>query len=259
MSRKDYVQAASTGLEILRKQPNNVKAEFLTALAFQHNNQTDKARQHYLHIIQSHPNLPEPRNNLALIYLQQGQHEEAIDLLISSMQTNPAYATIWSNLKSIYQGLASEAYRKALNSESGSSNAMEGIELAELTTLSEPPAATQTSSTNMEETHETIDPASVPALTLAPALVPAPSLSSPAASYPLPGVSLEDQLTKTLQDWASAWSTQNIEQYILAYTEDYKGNSSSHADWVEQRRSRILKPGEIKVELNVTAQCKIKG
>jgi len=250
INRKDYAKAASTGLEILRMQPNNAKVEFLTALAFQYDNQTDKAREHYLHIIQNHPNLPEPRNNLALIYLQQGQHEEAIDLLISSMQTNPAYATIWQNLKSIYQGLASEAYRKALNSENSSSNAMEGIELSELTTLSEATAETPAASTNKASPAEISEPTSVPELTLAPALVPEPSLSSPVASFSPPKENIEDQLTQTLLDWASAWSAQDIEQYINAYTDDYRGSDATHEAWIEQRRSRILKPGKIRVELN---------
>jgi len=111
LEKQKYASAATTGLSLLRKNPDNARAKFLTAVALQNNNQPSLAKKHYQQLIQSNPELPEPRNNLAMIYLQQGKHDQAVDLLISSLKTHPAYATAWSNLSNLYKGLASEAYR----------------------------------------------------------------------------------------------------------------------------------------------------
>ena len=95
LNQHDYNRAAQTGLAILRQQPENIQAQFLTAVAFQNNKQPDIAQRYYQQIIRSHPELPEPRNNLAMIYMDQEQYDLAIDQLIASLKTNPAYATAW--------------------------------------------------------------------------------------------------------------------------------------------------------------------
>jgi hypothetical protein len=51
--------------------------------------------------------------------------------------------------------------------------------------------------------------------------------------------------------WASAWSSQNVKKYLAFYASDYfSSGSGSRANWEDQRRERLTKPGFIEVKLN---------
>ena len=235
LSQQQYSRAAKTGLGVLRQHPDNIQAQFLTAVAFQHNDQPDIAERYYLQLIETNPELPEPRNNLAMIYMNQGKYDQSIDLLITSLKTHPAYATAWQNLNLLYQGLASEAYRKALSKEKNPRGVMDKIQLSALSSLhnvstpiSKPPV-------------KPIEVAQVePAATI---IKKAVEIKKP-AQYPI------EEFIEPLQNWATAWSQKKFNDYIQAYSKNYKGGKSSHQKWVEYRRSRILKPGSIQVQLS---------
>jgi ketosteroid isomerase-like protein len=58
--------------------------------------------------------LPEPYNNLAVLYASSGQYEKARITLEKAIRTNPSYMTAYENLGDVYGKLASQAYDKAL-------------------------------------------------------------------------------------------------------------------------------------------------
>ncbi|MCK4710493.1 MAG: tetratricopeptide repeat protein [Gammaproteobacteria bacterium] len=239
LKKNRYSQAAKIGLAMLRQQPKDIQAQFLTAVAFQQNRQPEIAQRYYLQIINSNPELPEPRNNLAMIYMDKGQYDEAINLLITSLKTHPAYATVWQNLNLLYQGLASEAYRKALSKENNSRSVMDKIQLSALSTLYG----------STTQTPEPSKPAPKKAKPLQLAKVPAPVAETKTIKAIVPAENTQDNLIKPLQDWASAWSQKKFDNYINAYAKDYKGNKASHQAWVNYRRTRIMKAGGINVQL----------
>ncbi len=234
LNQQQYSRAAKTGLAMLRQQPDNTQARFLTAVAFQHNGQPGIAERHYLQLIKTNPELPEPRNNLAMIYIDQGKYDQAIDLLISSLKTNPAYATAWQNLNLLYQGLASEAYRKALSKEKNPRGVMDKIQLSALTSL-----------------HNVSTPIAKPPVKPVKVvqIEPTATIVKKAVEIKRPAQYSVEEFIKPLQEWATAWSQKNFDNYVLAYSKKYKGGKSSHQQWVDYRRSRILKPGSIQVKL----------
>ena len=61
---------------------------------------------------------------------------------------------------------------------------------------------------------------------------------------------IEQTLIKTVEDWASKWSSKDFDGYINAYSKTYKGNQPSHQAWVDYRRPRILRAGHIQVNLS---------
>jgi len=63
---------------------------------------------------EDYPDLPEPYNNLAVLYASQGQYEKARDALEAAIRTHPSYSTAHENLGDIYAKMASQAYGKAL-------------------------------------------------------------------------------------------------------------------------------------------------
>lgn len=241
LKKQKYASAATTGLSLLRQQPDNIQAQFLTALAFQNNDQLKQAKRYYQQIIETHPELPEPRNNLAMIYLEQGQHDRAVNLLIASLKTHPAYATAWQNLSNLYKGLASEAYRKALNDGNDTQNVKFKIQLTALNNLHSysvstkkiPAKPIQIAKYNPKKANS-----SKPQ--------PKPVIEKTSNSYPQDNNQL---IISAVKNWASAWSQKDFDLYTNAYTRTFKGKAINHQEWMRQREKRIKKPGNIDVTL----------
>ena len=82
IEQKRFADAAATGEKFLSGSPEHVHAAFLTAYAYQMSAQENKAIEKYRQIIAENPRLPEPRNNLAMIYLAQGDYDRASQLLV---------------------------------------------------------------------------------------------------------------------------------------------------------------------------------
>ncbi len=235
-----YQQAIDIGQALLANKADDTQVLFLTALALQKSQRLDQAQIYYQQIIQLHPDLPEPRNNLAIIFLQKGKHDQAVDLLIESLNTHPAYATAWQNLSNLYRGLASEAYRKALSEDNNASSVIDSIQLSELTRIHSLPepviSITRVVSPAVETASVAVDSQAATA-------------SQPAQSPPSVGKDIEQTLIQTVEDWADNWSNKKFDAYVDAYTENYKGKLISHKAWVEYRRPRIMRPGLLQVEL----------
>lgn len=64
-------------------------------------------------LTRDYPELPEPWNNLAVLYAGQGQLDKAEQALVAALRINPAYATALENLGDVRVRQAAEAYRRA--------------------------------------------------------------------------------------------------------------------------------------------------
>ena len=93
---------------------NNVTYRFLKGLILTRMDQLELARDVFIEITISNPDLLEPYNNLAVIYASLGDFDKAKDLLEQAINTHPAYATAHENIGDIYAKLASQAYNQAL-------------------------------------------------------------------------------------------------------------------------------------------------
>jgi ketosteroid isomerase-like protein len=65
-------------------------------------------------LTRDYPHMPEPYNNLAVLYAADGQERKAAEALEQAIRTNPSYSTAHENLGDLYARMASEAYSKAL-------------------------------------------------------------------------------------------------------------------------------------------------
>jgi ketosteroid isomerase-like protein len=77
-------------------------------------NRTDEAVVALNKMASEYPQLPEPHNNLAVIYAARGQQDKARLALEAALRTHPAYAVAMENLTQVYARQAKEAYAKAL-------------------------------------------------------------------------------------------------------------------------------------------------
>lgn len=58
-------------------------------------------------------------------------------------------------------------------------------------------------------------------------------------------------IDRAVRTWASAWSAQNVEAYLAAYSPDFVPASGARRDqWVQQRRERIGKARNPQVSLD---------
>ncbi|MBL8508800.1 MAG: tetratricopeptide repeat protein, partial [Chitinimonas sp.] len=98
----------------LAKTPRDARLRLLRGNALAQLGRSGEAIQVFTALTGDYPNLPEPYNNLAALYAQQGQLDKARAALQMALQTNPAYATAHANLADVYARLAAQAYDKAL-------------------------------------------------------------------------------------------------------------------------------------------------
>ncbi|MBF0310188.1 MAG: tetratricopeptide repeat protein [Magnetococcales bacterium] len=120
---RDYDQALRRLDVMLRKDPKNVPGRFLMGVVLTEQKRRDEAIKVYRSLTEDYPELPEPYNNLAVLYAEQGGFDQAKEALQKAIQTHPTYATAHENLGDIYAQMASQAYGKALQLNRGNAAA----------------------------------------------------------------------------------------------------------------------------------------
>ena len=113
----------------LQEDDKSVTYRFLKGLILTRMNELDQARTLFVELTNDHPELPEPYNNLAVIYASQGDFEKARDALQKAISTHPSYATAHENMGDIYAKMASKAYNQALELDSDNTSAKAKLSL----------------------------------------------------------------------------------------------------------------------------------
>ena len=98
----------------LASKPKDAKARFLKGLILTEQGEITDAINIFSSLTADYPELPEPYNNLAVLYANQGQYDNAKLSLEMAIRTHPSYATAHENLGDIYARMASQAYDRAL-------------------------------------------------------------------------------------------------------------------------------------------------
>jgi len=268
-----HQQALDRVNKVLAAKPRDAQARVLKGLILTEQGNTKEAVLIFTKLTEDYPDLPEPYNNLAVIYAAQGQYDKARGALEQSIRTHPSYATAYENLGDVYSKLASQAYDKALQLDSSNSAAQNKLALvrelvggaprgttAAAAAAAKPPAkppVTVAAATPPAETKPAPAPAApAPAAEVkpaAPAAVPAaPAAAAPEkpAAKPAPAAAGgSDEVLKMLNAWAAAWSKKNVDAYLAFYAKDFKTpNGEARAEWEQGRRVRIQGPKSISVE-----------
>src|SRR5688500_12909923 len=113
---------------VLKAQQKDPQARFLKGLLLTEQKKTGDAIQVFTSLTEDYPELPEPYNNLAVLYASQGNYDKAKSALELAIHTHPSYATAHENLGDVYAQLASRAYDRALQLDKN--NAAAQVKLA---------------------------------------------------------------------------------------------------------------------------------
>ncbi|NTV11074.1 MAG: tetratricopeptide repeat protein, partial [Zoogloea sp.] len=132
-----HAQALDKADQFLASKPRDAQMRFLKGVALSELNRPAEAIGVFQKLTEDYPELPEPYNNLAVLYAQQRQYEKARNALEMAIRTHPSYATAHENLGDVYARLASQAYDKALQIDSSNVGAQNKLSLIrDLITLS---------------------------------------------------------------------------------------------------------------------------
>ena len=93
--------------------PRDPQLRFLRAVALADSGKPAEAIDAFVQLTEEYPELPEPYNNLAVLYASQNQLEKARAALETAIRTKPDYATAHENLGDIHAKLASQSYLRA--------------------------------------------------------------------------------------------------------------------------------------------------
>jgi len=245
--------------EQLSINPDDVQTLFLKGLILARMDRLKESEAVFIGLTEKHPELPEPYNNLAVVYAASGDYDKAEEALRMAINTHPSYATAHENLGDIYAKMASQAYNNALKLDSTNQETKEKLSMiSDLISAPEPVAAAQVA--------EVIKPAPE---TLAQ-VEPRPAQSSDktetkseptlAKFEPEPTTILEPpfdeeaarkEVKSAVNSWANAWSAKDVDNYVKSYSAKFvPPNKLSRSKWQEQRRVRLTKPRYIKVLLD---------
>jgi tetratricopeptide (TPR) repeat protein len=100
--------------DALAKNPKDAAMRFRRGVTLSMLDRKAEALQVFQKLVEDHPEMPAPYNNLAVLYGSQGDYDKARAALVAAIRTNPQYATAYQNLGDVYAQLASQAYSKAL-------------------------------------------------------------------------------------------------------------------------------------------------
>jgi len=220
--------------------------------------QTGKLKQAavlYESLIERFPKLPDAYNNLAVIYASQGDFKKAQLILERGLNTHEGYAAIYENLTAIYVEMARDSYGKALQFADKPGRQLKLRALAELSLKPVQVAKVEIPAKEIKlesvspqaNTDQQEDKAGKPAVLTATTSVK--PLQNSAVKPDIESVD-KSKVMEVLQSWASAWSAQTPDQYLMFYDKNYHPPGMSRKTWKARRIERIIKPQWIRVALS---------
>jgi tetratricopeptide (TPR) repeat protein len=258
----------------LASRPKDARGRFLKGLILTEQNKPTEAIKVFTDLSQDYPELPEPYNNLAVLYASQGQYDKARNSLEMAIRTHPSYATAHENLGDIYAKMASQAYDKALQLDRGNQAAQSKLNLIKELFSQGPRPQSKVAVAKAEPTPALVAqpvPAAQPkpattaaAPQAAPAAPAKPSASATAETTTVattkaaaepketakaaPAGQGSDDVLRSVNAWARAWASNDVAGYLSFYAPDFQiPKGVSRTTWESERKSRIAKPRKIEV------------
>ncbi len=250
----------------LAANPKDAQGRFLKGLVLTEMNRYPDAIKMFSGLTEDFPELPEPYNNLAVLYAAQADYERAKGSLEMAIRTHPSYATAHENLGDIYAKMASQAYDKALQLDKSNTSAQTKLALIRdlFSPTPRPQEPIKQADAGKGKTKPSVKPEAVssepPAATEAQP-VAAVEAAKPAKETTKPEKAIDPkaQIERTLRAWVAAWSARDPEAYLTFYSEKFKvPGGGDFATWSQDRKGRLTRPEYIKVSFD-KLNIKISG
>ena len=273
----NYEQALTDLNKHLDRNPGDAEARFSKGLTLTMLSRDDAAITVFSDLVRDFPELPEPYNNLAVLYARAGRYEEARDALEAALVAHPSYATAHENLGDIYAALANAAYNRAIVLDKNNTDieAKQAL-VAQITGMQKvtPPVQVASRKQPAARAPAPTAPPARPRATPAPAVASQPS--APVARQPvadindvpetfsttpiLPGSAAvasasklssadEKAVLARLESWRASWSAQDVDAYLANYSPNFRpATGVARSVWESQRRTRVVRPRSIAIQ-----------
>ena len=210
----------------LRQTPDEPRLLFYKGVTEAKLNQIDNAIKTYNDLINKYPNLPEPYNNLAVIYAERQELDLAKDTLEKAIKTNSSYSVAHVNLGDIYTRMATNAYNMAFEIDKDNKIARNKLKL--ITELFNYKPNTNEKSIIVEE------------------------LDAKIIKIEPRNKSVDKKkIIEKIAAWKTAWEAKDLDSYFDSYSENFKyPNQMSQEQWEKYRRDRIMNKKEITINIS---------
>jgi tetratricopeptide (TPR) repeat protein len=268
-----HAAALAKADQFLATKPRDPQMRFLKGVAQTESSKPVDAINTFTKLTEDFPELPEPYNNLAVLYAGQNQFDKARAALEMAIRTNPSYATAHENLGDVYAKLASQAYSKALQLDSsntavqpklslirdlfGNTTTAKGGKPTVVAAAPAPaapaPAVVAAAPAPKASAPAPAAPAAAASAAKPAASAPAPVAAAPASAPAKPAASGNDndEIRAAVNAWAEAWSRKDMKGYLASYGKEFSPPAgTSRSNWEEDRRARIVGKSSISVKLN---------
>ena len=242
--------------------PRDPQLRFLKGVAQADSGKPADAVATFTKLTEDYPELPEPYNNLAVLYANQNQLDKARTALEMAIRTNPSYATAHENLGDIYAKLASQAYNTALQLDAANATSVKPklalireLFSADIAKGAKPAAAAPAPAVVATQRPA---PAPAPAAAPAPTTAPAATAAAPAATpAPAPAAAPDAAKQEAAKDAkevtaaVQAWAAKDMKAYLAAYGKDFDPpGRMTRAAWEKEREARIVGKSKITVQVS---------
>lgn len=247
---QNWKEAVAVAQEYAKNNSADAQAEFVYGVALMFNGDLIQARSIFKRLLVQHPQVTSLHNNIGVLYLAEGKLGDAQKSFDAALTLDHRHSNAKRNLVLL----------KSLN-ESGRVVAVDktyvdkrGIEFLSFTSTPTLPAVVS------PEKRKTLSPA---------AALPASAANGRKWEVLSPGkintskeeVAISErennpfnedvkrQVFDALNTWVMAWAKQDIDKYLSMYSPDFEpGRNMTRAEWENQRRSRISKKTQIRID-----------
>jgi tetratricopeptide (TPR) repeat protein len=108
-----YAEALKRLDAYLEDHHDDIEARLFKGVILTRQGNIDEAIAAFNDLAKDRPELPEPLNNLAVLYAAQGRYEDSRKVLLRAIELEPRYDTAHENLGDVYTKLANIAYERA--------------------------------------------------------------------------------------------------------------------------------------------------
>ena len=226
IEEKDYLEAKKIVEQLLDSDKENPQLLFTNGVLLSELGEIDEAINVFVSLTKSHPALPEPYNNLAVLYAQNGNFDLAKTALEKSIKTHPSYATAHINLGDLYTRMASESYNQALQIDKSNKNAKTKLSLIKklfnFQPINKNIILAEDSEQKIQSFNEIKNKENI----------------------------INEKIFGMIDNWKNAWMSQNFDQYIGYYSDNFKNNKGMDLEkWKQFRKPRVINKPSINLKL----------
>jgi len=204
---------------------NNPEILFYKGIIETNLGKTNQAIDTFRGLTERFPELPEPFNNLAVLYAEKGQFRLAKEILEQAIKTNPSYLTAHINLGDIFTKMASEAYNKALEIDKSNNIAITKLSMI-----------TQLFNYNPNTKNTVIDSINT---------------KKEVKITKLSKKELKKVILNSIENWKTAWESKDVESYFDSYSSNFiYPNNMTKSQWQKYRTNRILPKKIISISIS---------